>query len=107
MTEISLKDRCIQILATIPTIVFFIWSMYYCFQLFVGNEIPGVNPFTKFILGLITLFMGIGGLINLTKPNVDAVEFSVKTLFAGYLQLAFILESGQFIDIVKVVINSL
>lgn len=68
----------------------FIWSMYYCFQLFVGNEIPGVNPITKFILGLITLFMGIGGLINLTKPNVDAVEFSLKTL-CGLLAIGFIL----------------
>ncbi|HGO9428086.1 TPA: hypothetical protein ACLBZ5_005270 [Bacillus cereus] len=50
--------------------------------------------------------MGIGGLINLTKPNVDAVEFSVKTL-CGLLAIGFILGSGQFIDIVKVVINSL
>ena len=106
MTEISVKDRCIQILATIPTIVFFIWSMYYCFQLFVGNEIPGVNPFTKFILGLITLFMGIGGLINLTKPNVDAVEFTVKTL-CGLLAIGFILWSEQFIDIAKLISESL
>ncbi|PHA57879.1 hypothetical protein COF07_12240 [Bacillus wiedmannii] len=106
MTEISLKDRCIQILATIPTIVFFIWSMYYCFQLFVGNEIPGVNPFTKFILGLITLFMGIGGLINLTKPNVDAVEFSVKTFF-GLLAIGFILWAEKFIDITKLISESL
>ncbi|MDA2138946.1 hypothetical protein PDN64_12465 [Bacillus cereus group sp. Bc256] len=106
MTEISLKDRCIQILATIPTIVFFIWSIYYCFQLFVGNEIPGVNPFTKFILGLITLFMGIGGLINLTKPNVDAVEFSVKTI-CGLLAIGFILWSEKFIDIAKLISESL
>ncbi|MHA4327876.1 hypothetical protein [Bacillus cereus] len=106
MTEISFKDRCIQILATIPTIVFFIWSMYYCFQLFVGNEIPGVNPITKFILGLITLFMGIGGLINLTKPNVDAVEFSVKTL-CGLLAIGFILWSEKFIDIAKLISESL
>ncbi|MCU4862818.1 hypothetical protein OB981_22455 [Bacillus cereus] len=106
MTEISLKDRCIQILATIPTIVFFIWSIYYCFQLFVGNEIPGVNPFTKFILGLITLFMGIGGLINLTKSNVDAVEFSVKTL-CGLLAIGFILWSEKFIDIAKLISESL
>ncbi|KAB2482946.1 MULTISPECIES: hypothetical protein [Bacillus cereus group] len=106
MTEISFKDRCIQILATIPTIVFFIWSIYYCFQLFVGNEIPGVNPITKFILGLITLFMGIGGLINLTKSNVDAVEFSVKTL-CGLLAIGFILWSEKFIDIAKLISGSL
>ncbi|WP_336950272.1 hypothetical protein [Bacillus cereus] len=106
MTEISLKDRCIQILATIPTIVFFIWSIYYCFQLFVGNEIPGVNPFTKFILGLITLFMGIDGLVNLTKPNEDAVEFSVKTI-CGLLAIGFILWSEQFIDIAKLISESL
>ncbi|HDR8495085.1 hypothetical protein [Bacillus bombysepticus] len=106
MTEISFKDRCIQILATIPTIVFFIWSMYYCFQLFVGNEIPGVNPLTKFILGLITLFMGIGGLINLTKPYVDAVEFSAKTL-CGLLAIGFILWSEKFIDIAKLISESL
>lgn len=106
MTEISFKDRCIQILATIPTIVFFIWSMYYCFQLFVGNEIPGVNPLTKFILGLITLFMGIGGLINLTKPYVDAVEFSAKIL-CGLFAIGFILWSEKFIDIAKLISESL
>ncbi|MEC3544037.1 hypothetical protein P9135_29650, partial [Bacillus thuringiensis] len=80
--------------------------MYYCFQLFVGNEIPGVNPITTFILGLITLFMGIGGLIKLTKPNVDAVEFSVKTL-CGLLAIGFILWSEQFIDIAKLISESL
>ncbi|MGK0536036.1 hypothetical protein [Bacillus sp. 'calajunan'] len=100
MTELNFKEKSIQILATIPTIVFFIWSMYYCFQLFVGNEIPGVNPITKFILGLLTLFMGIGGLINLTKPNVDAVEFAVKTL-CGLLAISFILFAEKFVDIAK------
>ncbi|MGH0611740.1 hypothetical protein [Bacillus cereus] len=106
MTELSFKDRYIQILTTIQTIVFFICSMYYCFQLFVGNEIPGVNPISKCILELVTLFMGIGGLINLTKPKVDAVEFSVKTL-CGLFAIGFILWSEKFIDIAKLISESL
>ncbi|EEM37538.1 hypothetical protein bthur0004_66590 [Bacillus thuringiensis serovar sotto str. T04001] len=50
--------------------------------------------------------MGIGGLIKLTKPNVDAVEFSVKTL-CGLLAIGFILWSEQFIDIAKLISESL
>ena len=106
MTELNFKEKCIQILATIPTIVFLFGACTTCFQLFVGNEIPGVNPITKFILGLVTLFMGIEGLINLTKPNVDAVEFSVKTL-CGLLAIGFILWSEKFIDIAKLISESL
>lgn len=70
------------------------------------NEIPGVTPITKFMLGLITLFMGIGGLINLTKPNVDAVEFSVKTL-CGLLAIVFIFFAEKFVDIAKLISESL
>lgn len=106
MTELSFKDRCIQILATIPSIVFFIWCLYYCFHLFVGSDIPGVNPISKFILGLFTLVMGIDGLINLIKPNIDAVEVSVKTL-CGLLAIGFILWSGKFVDIAKLISDSL
>ncbi|MGU3371231.1 hypothetical protein [Bacillus mycoides] len=106
MTELNFKDRCIQILATIPTIVFFIWSMYYCFHLFVGKDIPGVHPFSNFILGFVTLFMGIGGLVNLTKPNVDAVKFAVWT-FGGLLAISVILFAEKFIDIAKLISDSL
>lgn len=100
MTELNFRDRCIQILATIPTIVFFIWSMYYCIHLFVGKGIPGVHPFSNFILGFVTLFMGIDGLINLTKNNVNAVNFAVKTL-CGLLAISIILFAEKFVDIAK------
>ncbi|KAA0794871.1 hypothetical protein [Bacillus sp. BPN334] len=106
MTGLNFKDKCIQILATIPTIVFFIWSMYYCFHLFVGRDIPGVSPFSNLILGFVTLFMGIGGLVNLMKPNVDAVEFAVKTL-CGLLAISVILFAEKFVDIAKIISNSL
>ncbi|AZJ24688.1 hypothetical protein CT694_35210 (plasmid) [Bacillus wiedmannii bv. thuringiensis] len=106
MTELTFKDRCIQILATIPLIVFFIWCLYYCFHLFVGSDIPGVNPISKFILGLFTLVMGINGLIKLMKPNVDAVEFAVKTL-CGLLAISVILFAEKFIDIAKLISDSL
>lgn len=42
----------------------------------------------------------------LSKPNVDTVEFAVRTL-GGLLAIGFILWSEKFVDIAKVISNSL
>ncbi|KAB2489850.1 hypothetical protein F8158_30745 [Bacillus cereus] len=106
MKELNFKDRCIQILAIIPTIIFFLWSIYYCFHLFVGVDIPGVNPISQFILGWVTLFMAIGSIIYIIKPNADALNFFVKTV-CGLIGISIILFADKITYLAKIFIESL
>lgn len=53
-----------------------------------------------FILGLVTLFTAIHGLVNAMKTNIDAFEFFLKTL-CGLLVIGFILYAEKFVAIVN------
>ncbi|TXR62591.1 hypothetical protein DM800_20130 [Bacillus sp. AY18-3] len=83
MSEFKQEDNeygGLRFLMYIPTIIFFIWSIYYCICLLNNTRAFGVSSLAMFILGLLTLCNGVYGIFLSTRKDIDGIEFFMEGL---------------------------